>query len=484
MKTIVAYSEGKQAEMDRPSPVSCDRIPDFPDIPNIIRAWSPLSEHPKWQHVEGTRVSLYAAYYDQRTPQHYVRVLGIFHGRNVSSLEELYCQTRSTREDQESVEVVAAKLLEIWWQDWDQTSNDVDTPLLLSCPLTEPLNEKSAVSIVTEPCDNPTNGFHVTPISAQKYSRKFTVCVKDMNFADDITLSLVEWVETNRLLGAEMIDIYVDSVHKNTETTLLRYQAHGLVRLFQVPIKNTARSLWQRRRDHLVTYNDCLYRNILESKFIIPLDVDEVLVPKTAYTWHGLFQRLPYQGWDPNLHSAVLVRNVFFFNFMQDFYKSKISSDSRSNRTIYMKRDDVRIEDLLNKVASVDSHSFNSNRDYKEQKDCMKSVPVPKLTKNTISSATISPIGYYSKSFMQTKKVLTAFNHYPLASVGATGFTGWAAPFKEVQLNHYKESCNTTMVPECAQYVLRARIDRSAVHLTRRLTRAVFDAMCSQINAR
>lgn len=36
MRTIVAYSEGKQAEMDRPSPVACDRLPAFPKVPYIV----------------------------------------------------------------------------------------------------------------------------------------------------------------------------------------------------------------------------------------------------------------------------------------------------------------------------------------------------------------------------------------------------------------------------------------------------------------
>lgn len=36
MRTIVAYSEGKQAEMERPSPLACERLPVFPEIPQIV----------------------------------------------------------------------------------------------------------------------------------------------------------------------------------------------------------------------------------------------------------------------------------------------------------------------------------------------------------------------------------------------------------------------------------------------------------------
>lgn len=36
MRTIVAYSEGKQAEMDRPTPLTCDSLPVFPKLSHIV----------------------------------------------------------------------------------------------------------------------------------------------------------------------------------------------------------------------------------------------------------------------------------------------------------------------------------------------------------------------------------------------------------------------------------------------------------------
>ncbi|XP_072948771.1 uncharacterized protein [Epargyreus clarus] len=495
MKTIVAYSEGKQAEMDRPYPVACNRLPAFPDVPYINRTWySFSSQESSWQRVDGTRLSLYAAYYDDRAQQRYVRILAILHGRNISAEEPLFCQTRSVSiGDEDSVEVVAAKPLEIWWHEWDMTSSEVDTPMLLSCPLTEPLDGPSIVSVVTEPCDDPTNAFIVQP--AQNYQKRtFTVCVKDMMFDKDISQSLIEWIETNKILGVEIIDIYVDTLTSTMKDVLLYYQQQGLVRLFQVPIKHKHnRSLWQRRRDHIITYNDCLYRNIRESEFVAPLDVDEIILPKVAYSLSGLLKRLTRQGWDPKRYSAILVQNVFFFDFMQDIHKYKPRNVNVNNSKIYVKRDDVRISgneeigieeiELIDDTNSVNEESFQElDNEGKEKMKCKRELPIPKLARHIVSSAMVSPVGYYSKSLMHTKRVLTAFNHYPLASLGTAGFAGWSAPYKEVQLNHYKESCNTTMVLECAAYGKRARIDRSALRLRRRLASALARAMCSGIN--
>lgn len=384
-----------------------------------------------------------------------------FTGRNFSSEDTLFCQTRSLNPYNDSVEVVAAKPLEIWWHKWDGTRSKVDTPLLLSCPLTEPLYGPSVVSVVTQPCDNPTNAFLLKPLKDYNEKRKFTICVKDMKFHKDISQSLIEWIETNKILGADMIDVYVDEVTRATEEVLLHYQDRGYVRLFHIPIKyKSNRSLWQRRRDHIITYNDCLYRNIRQSEFVVPLDVDEVILPKIADTWPELIIRLAHNGWDSSQYSSIIIQNIFFFDFMQDVKKYNNINPPDVELKMYVKRDDVRIKksaDLeIDEIELVDDSNLNNevidynlsneeekilNAEYKLR--CGSDMPTPKILRNVVSSAVISPVGDYSKSWMLTKKVVTAFNHYPLTSLGSLGFAGWSPPFKEVQLNHYKVlTCN------------------------------------------
>lgn len=270
-----------------------------------------------------------------------------------------------------------------------------------------------------------------------------------MNFNDDISHYLIEWIETNKILGANIIDIYVDNVSNNVEAVLSYYRDKNQLRLFNVPIKyKPDRTLWQRRRDHIITYNDCLYRNMKESEFIIPIDIDEIILPKIATTWSELIDRLQGFGWNPMEHSSIMIHNVFFFEFMQNHEKFKTKDIITHENIIYTKRDDVRIgNDGKFNTNKLDSSIFNLSNEVidihnkfndKYKTTCGIELPKPKLLKHIISSATISSIGDYSKSFMLTKKVLTAFNHYPLASLGTVGISGWSAPFTEVQLNHYK----------------------------------------------
>ncbi|XP_037868525.1 uncharacterized protein LOC119628837 [Bombyx mori] len=498
MRTIIAYSQDIQEEMDRPSPVRCDRLPAFPEVPSINRTWTAdSSNYGTWQRVTGTKVSIYSAFYDNRTSQPYIRILAFFHGRNASADQTLFCQTRSLDPNENSVEVVAAKPLEIWWHEWDVQSTDIDYPFLLSCPLTGPLNGPTLVSLVTEPCLDPTNAHPLKhSLKRNQQKRMFTICVKDLNFDKDISQNLIEWIETNKILGVDIIDVYIGNISKEIESILQHYRDAGFIRLFHVPIRNKPeRSLWQRRRDHIITYNDCLYRNIQESEFIIPLDIDEIVMPKTANSLPELLKHLVKRGWNPKEYSAIMIKNVFFFKFMQKINKNYYNYKNKSKT--YAKRDDVRIRyarstKILdennsvhlfdkNKLGNKNSVDVNELQVYYENYNsrCGHDMPTSKLMTHVISSAFISPIGFYSKSFMVTERVLTAFNHYPLASLGTSGFDGWPAPFKEVQLNHYKESCNATVVPECELYQRDVRLDRTALRLRKKLIEALSNAICT-----
>ena len=55
--------------------------------------------------------------------------------------------------------------------------------------------------------------------------------------------------------------------------------------------------------------NHCLYTNMYEYKFVLGLDVDEVLFPVQDNTWQQLLKRANMTDDTPSLS----VRNVYFF---------------------------------------------------------------------------------------------------------------------------------------------------------------------------
>ena len=58
----------------------------------------------------------------------------------------------------------------------------------------------------------------------RKSSGGVCVCVKPFDFPADISPWMVEWIEANKLLGAEKIVIYVYVWHPNVKKVLEYYQ--------------------------------------------------------------------------------------------------------------------------------------------------------------------------------------------------------------------------------------------------------------------
>lgn len=71
---------------------------------------------------------------------------------------------------------------------------------------------------------------------------------------------------------------------------------------------------------------------------------------------------------------------------------------------------------------------------------------------NTLRSD-FSPKGESGKSFIISQNTLTIFNHYTLHTLRVENTRAYFLPTKNIQLNHYKQTCNTVILPECTKYI-------------------------------
>lgn len=154
-----------------------------------------------------------------------------------------------------------------------------------------------------------------------------------------------------------------------------------------------------------MTYNNCFYRNQHYSNYIVPLDIDEVIVPRHATTWKTFLQ-------------------------------------------------EVRSTDLEERYASlITPHAYFFTK------------PNPKTVfflENTLRSG-FSPEGESGKSFIISQNSLTIFNHYTLQTLKPDHARSYFLPSTIVQLNHYKQSCNTVILPECTKYISSPKINDSVI---------------------
>ena len=148
----------------------------------------------------------------------------------------------------------------------------------------------SFISVVSGNCQQPDHILMVKSTSPARgsYSVQFTVCLMPLNFNYSRSYELVEWIELNRILGAERFTIYVHSSADNVERILSYYKEHGLVEVIRwpLPVSNDEVHYF----GQVVALQDCLYRNKATSEYVVNLDLDEFVIPhrNDFYSWKDI----------------------------------------------------------------------------------------------------------------------------------------------------------------------------------------------------
>lgn len=137
----------------------------------------------------------------------------------------LYCQIPASNS---SYHLMTASATVIWSAIWNQGDQNTFNPILLSCYIPKPTATPQKLYLSTDPCKISSNSFAIhknfLQNSLKKVEDDITVCVKPLNFLEDVSKRLVEWIEINKILGATKFYIHMKSVHKNVLKVLQFYQ--------------------------------------------------------------------------------------------------------------------------------------------------------------------------------------------------------------------------------------------------------------------
>lgn len=382
-----------------------------------------------WQTLKTTNGTfhLYGAYYDNRTlvaMKPVVRMLGM-----INRLEpkiKTYCQFWFGG----LKEPIFAKVFEykfVWYKKWGNYKNGLFQPYLVSCQIPVGFRHMvpESVSLVEKPCDMAVTNLRVINNKPENGVKgEFAVCVKGLDFLnEDLSVRLVEWIETLHHLGAEKIFLYELEVHPNITKVLNYYQEKGIVEvtpitlpgyqpnipgLIHMYLKN---KLTNKRQNELIPYNDCLYKNMYRYKYIAVLDTDEVIMPKAKnILWKDLMQNV--------LAKALAVKNV--------------ERASYNVRNVY----------FFDSIASQESSSHNH---FKDMPQFMH------MFQHVYRAKNYTKPGAYIKCFHNPERVLTLHNHFPLACLGGS-CSSYPIGTEDAQLQHYRADCVKTLRKSCAQY--------------------------------
>ncbi|XP_048368095.1 uncharacterized protein LOC125441530 [Sphaerodactylus townsendi] len=142
----------------------------------------------------------------------------------------------------------------------------------------------------------------------------FTVCISTMFGGYNNVLQFVQSMEMYKILGVDKVVIYKNSCSPLMEKVLDFYIAEGIVEIIPWPIDSylNVSPQWHHAMDpkdigyygQIPALNDCVYRNMYRSKYLLLNDVDEIILPIKYPDWKTMMHNL--QGQHPTAA-------VFFF---------------------------------------------------------------------------------------------------------------------------------------------------------------------------
>ncbi|XP_061459527.1 uncharacterized protein LOC133373642 isoform X2 [Rhineura floridana] len=135
---------------------------------------------------------------------------------------------------------------------------------------------------------------------------EFTVCISTMFGGYNNILQFVQSIEMYKILGAQKMVIYKNKCSQLMEKVLEYYVSEGIIEIIPWPIHLylSVSAYWHYSMDakdigyygQITALNDCVYRNMYRSKYVLLNDVDEIILPIKDADWKSLMQRLQEQN--------------------------------------------------------------------------------------------------------------------------------------------------------------------------------------------
>jgi len=399
---------------------SCAKYPSIIDLKFNNKYWQVL------ETSNGT-FHLYGAYLDVRPTNRLgptIRVLGMIN--RLEPKVKTACQIWF----QDDSKPILSSVLEykyIWYKKWGNYKQGIFQPYLLACQLPKSHWEKvpASVSLVEAPCDTPTNNLRVTynKLDEGEARKKFGVCVKGLDFPEeDLSVRLIEWLETLGTLGADKVFLYSLEVHPNVSRVLAHYQEKGQVEVTPLslpgyqPNVRVLQHLYlkgklnNKRQNELIPYNDCLYRNMYRYQYLALLDIDEVIAPVKHISWADMMEEV--------LQEAAKVKND-------------------SQRASWNFRNVYFLDEML-EAHEGEGYHFEDIPAYLH------------MQQHVYRSANYTKPGQYVKCFHNPDKALILHNHFPLGCLGGVCSSFPVEPSLG-QLQHYRSDCVNTLKKSCKE---------------------------------
>ena len=172
--------------------------------------------------------------------------------------------------------------------------------LSMEVPLMASISTNSSChDTTTIPIQSNTSGKHLT----------YGVCLHQPLYDLSDPQLLVDWVELNLALGAEIITVYLQNVPESFYTLMLPYIRRNVVEVIDWRLKPPLIDGYTKCWGQVGTINECIYRNLYRVKYVALIDIDEFIVPQNKQSMTEVLYNLDLLR--PNASSYTFVNTYF-----------------------------------------------------------------------------------------------------------------------------------------------------------------------------
>ncbi|XP_069465577.1 uncharacterized protein [Ambystoma mexicanum] len=273
--------------------------------------------------LNGIRTFITAAYYDNRHAN-LIRAIGIIPHEEQ---KDLYCWFHCRSDDGRLETSKALVDIHSDWFGFPYGTAD------LICHEPEDCDPKYVSFHWSEDGDcTQISMFEIRNRHPEALSAEFTVCLSTMFGQYNNVLLFIQSVEMYKLLGVKRVMIYKSDVSQYMERVLQHYISEGTIEI--IPWKITSflkvSKRWHYNMSHadigyygqLTALNDCIYRNMYRTKYLMLHDIDEIVLPIRHPNWSTMMADLSKQR--PDIGVFMFENYVFRFDVFDTTFNMSI----------------------------------------------------------------------------------------------------------------------------------------------------------------